>query len=210
MNILINNAYKIMPTLDIDKYAINEIVRKNKYEQSYIDYLQNTNGGYYCKGALHFFGVSDLNKFHDLRFIGQIVSESYDEFNVIEDMGIIGEDIFGHLFVSLKNGYGLFNIETAGIEHIANDFTGFLNKISSDIKFYTGERLVLDREMSEQLCTGYRYCPIFPFVLGGEYQAENLHLKDMVANIKFSSDLAKQIKNLPDGTKIKYQIAGKP
>ncbi len=199
-----------MPTLDIDQGVINEIVFKNKYEQSYINYLLNTNGGYYCKGALHFFGVSDRNKFHDLRFIGQIVSESYEEFNIIEEMEIIGEDIFGNLFVFLKNGYGLFNIETADIEYIANDFTGFLNKISSDIKFYTGESLVLNREMSEQLCTGYRYCPIFPFILGGEYQTENLYLKDMVANIKFSSDLAKQIKNLPDGTKIKYQIVGKP
>lgn len=51
-----------------------------------------------------------------------------------------------------------------------------------------------------------RLTPKMPFVIGGEYSLKNIYVNKFEKIISFNSNLAKQIKNLPDGTKVEIQI----
>lgn len=53
---------------------------------------------------------------------------------------------------------------------------------------------------------GEKYCLKIAGVLGGKYQMENIGKITHEEQISFSGDLAKQIKNLPDGTEFKLKI----
>ena len=48
--------------------------------------------------------------------------------------------------------------------------------------------------------------PKKPFVLGGEYRIENLYLLNAVKAMHLRANLAVQIKNLPDGTSLTWNI----
>jgi len=56
------------------------------------------------------------------------------------------------------------------------------------------------------LTEGRKYCLKIPGPLGGEYGGENLATVPLVQLIGVSGYLAKQIKDLPDGTPIKLEV----
>jgi hypothetical protein len=51
-----------------------------------------------------------------------------------------------------------------------------------------------------------KYCLKLPGVLGGEYKANNLGKITFKEQIEFAGELGEKIKDLPDGTKINFQI----
>ena len=53
---------------------------------------------------------------------------------------------------------------------------------------------------------GYKYCFKIPGVLGGEYGGENIATISLEELINASGYIAKQIKDLPDGSKIKLRL----
>lgn len=52
---------------------------------------------------------------------------------------------------------------------------------------------------------GKKYCLKIPAVLGGEYDIPNFGVCSLTELIAFSGYLAKEIKDLPDGAKIKFK-----
>ena len=56
------------------------------------------------------------------------------------------------------------------------------------------------------LAEGQKYCFITPGVLGGEYAVSNIKTAPITEIIGMSGDIAKQIKDLPDGTKIRLTV----
>jgi hypothetical protein len=47
-----------------------------------------------------------------------------------------------------------------------------------------------------------RLLPKLPFVLGGEYNLDNLYLANSVEGMRFRGSIARQIQNIPDGNKV--------
>ena len=64
----------------------------------------------------------------------------------------------------------------------------------------------LAETMVGPLSDGHRFCLKIPSVLGGAYAAENLGMISISELISFSGDLAKQIRDLPDGSKLRLNI----
>jgi hypothetical protein len=56
------------------------------------------------------------------------------------------------------------------------------------------------------LTEGRKYCLKIPGVLGGEYGSDNLATAPLVELVRMSGDIARQIKELPDGAQIKLQV----
>lgn len=169
------------------------------------NFIKDENGGYYFDNALHFFGVSEKLPFHSLKEMNKLISNLYDKQS--NGFVFIGEDVFGNLFCyDEKNKFFMFNIESGEYEEIAVGFNEFINKIIEDIEYYTGCKFAkaLDPKDNELLNFGYRYCAKYPFVLGGEYNLDNLVIKLFKENLQFCSSIYHQIKDLPDGTE--YQI----
>jgi hypothetical protein len=79
--------------------------------------------------------------------------------------------------------------------------------LQEDGDYLTGESLLARWESKNgYLNTGDRLCPKKPFVVGGEYDIENLSPLGIEKNLSYNSELAKQIHNLSDGTPIRFQI----
>ena len=51
-----------------------------------------------------------------------------------------------------------------------------------------------------------RLLPVKPFVLGGEYEVDNLVVRDAVTAMRIRGQLARQLRDLPDGTPISFVI----
>lgn len=174
---------------------------------TYLEYLKTENGGYYFNNSLHFFGLSIINFNHSIDFINKKIKSLYGD--LIKDYIVIGEDVFGNLFcVDNNNIYYLFNIETGDFDSIENSFSSFLNTILEDIDYYTGYNFIelFNDYNIELLGNGFRFCPKYPFVLGGDYDLDNLVLKSNGENLDFSSSIYHQIKDLPDGSEFNIKI----
>jgi len=56
------------------------------------------------------------------------------------------------------------------------------------------------------LTEGRKYCLVTPGVLGGEYAISNIKTVPLIELIRFSGDLANQIKDLPDGAQVQLKV----
>ena len=56
------------------------------------------------------------------------------------------------------------------------------------------------------LAVSEHLAPKHPFVLGGEYKVENLYAVEAESDFAFRSQLAQQIRDLPDGAEVKLRV----
>lgn len=67
-------------------------------------------------------------------------------------------------------------------------------------------RCELARELLGPLRPGYKYCLKVPAMLGGEYGGSNLATISLAGLVAASGHIAKQIRDLSDGTKVQFKI----
>ncbi|MCU1719276.1 SMI1/KNR4 family protein [Pseudomonas sp. 5P_3.1_Bac2] len=117
------------------------------------------------------------------------------------------EDVFGGQFCIKDNNVCIFDPETGALEYLADDIESWVKILLSDYEALTGYPLAHQwQKKNGQLPTGKRLLPKVPFVLGGEFVLENLYLADAVEGMRFRADIASQIKDLPDGAQVKFNI----
>ncbi|TLG92173.1 SMI1/KNR4 family protein, partial [Pseudomonas edaphica] len=77
----------------------------------------------------------------------------------------------------------------------------------SDYEVLTGYPLAHRWQKKKgQLAAGKRLLPKIPCVLGGGFVLNNLYSIDAVKGMKLRADIARQIKDLPDGAQIKLRL----
>jgi hypothetical protein len=85
-----------------------------------------------------------------------------------------------------------------------------LDRLSQDQDFledwYMQALVEQAKESLGELSEGRKYCLVIPGALGGEYGISNIKTAQLIELIRFSGDLAKQIKDLPDGAEIKLRV----
>lgn len=172
-------------------------------DTSYDDYLNTTNGGFYFENALHLYGISPAYSHHDIDYIHELINKLYGELS--NALFFFGEDLFGNQFAFSAEGIVLFNIETAERKYLASNFLEWVTILEGDLNAITGRSLVPTDAIFE-LAWGKRLCPKLPFILGGDFKMENLVLKGFEENFGFNASIAKQIHELPDGTKFKITL----
>lgn len=147
-----------------------------------------------------------MNEWDDILFINKTIKKDFAE--LARGLNCFAQDVFGNQFAFKDGGVVFFNIETGEQEPISKNFGSWVDTIFNDIDYYTGISLInlLEPNVKEDLSHGFRLCPKYPFVLGGEYQLDNLYLKYFDENIKYNSSIAKQIYNLKDGQSINLII----
>jgi hypothetical protein len=175
-------------------------------DSQFKDFCKNNGGGFYCNQSLQMYSVNSGNTYNDMPFINEQIHKLYG--NIVQKMIFFGQDIFGNQFAFRNSEVIFFNIETGEIETIAEDFIHFINIILEDIDYYSGESIILEWKAQNVIQLNERLCPKKPFVVGGEYEVSNLYNIDLFLNFKYNSSIANQIRNLPDGTPIKFNIQG--
>ncbi|MGB0850483.1 MAG: T6SS immunity protein Tdi1 domain-containing protein [Bacteroidia bacterium] len=112
----------------------------------------------------------------------------------------------GDLFLADKNGicYWL-NVGEGILEKVADSTDEFKAKLKDNEQvnewFLIGliEKLKESGlQLTDKHLYGYKTLP----VLGGEYEPENFELTDIEVHFELSGQIQKQIKDLPDGTKV--------
>lgn len=141
----------------------------------------------------------------------EVINDSW-KWMQIEAKEVVATNFFGNIIFSDREGkFWRLCPEELSCDLIAVDEMGLDDVMS-------GEEFKTDWEMKNlveiatsklgDLQEGRVYCLKFPPVLGGLYDESNIGTIAHEELIRFSGDMAFQIKDLPDGTKIKINIEG--
>lgn len=117
------------------------------------------------------------------------------------------EDIFGTQFCIKDDVINSFDPETGDLTVIAQNLEDWSRWIFEDAKTRTGWPLAhLWKQREGPLKRGTRLLPKVPFVLGGQFEVENLYALDDVEGMRFRASIANQLKDCPDGSKVVLDI----
>jgi hypothetical protein len=120
------------------------------------------------------------------------------------------EDAFGCQFCIANDKVNLFDPETGQFEELAETLDSWAKIIVGDYEYRTGYPLAHEWQIQNQpLQPGTRLLPNIPFVLGGKYELENLHVGGDAEGMVFRANIANQIKDIPDGGQITLEIINK-
>jgi hypothetical protein len=128
----------------------------------------------------------------------------------IEPLSVVGENDFGNLMIEDVEGkFWRLCPEDVYCEVVASD-RGDLDRLSQDQDFledwYMQALVEQARKGLGELAEGKKYCLVIPGALGGEYGISNIKTAPLIELVRFSGDLAKQIKDLPDGAEIQLRV----
>ena len=169
--------------------------------------LENRNGFYAFESALHVFPAAHFSGDMTLGRWNSHGLWKFEYAGMADGKFFFAEDVFGNQFCLFGNEIGFFEAETAETQMVASGVEEWASLILKDYAFQTGYPLVHTwQKQHGPLSEGQRLMPKIPFVLGGEFKVENLFEIRAISGMKSRGNLARQIKDLPDGSKIKFEI----
>lgn len=113
------------------------------------------------------------------------------------------EDVFGVQFCLWRDRVGAFDPESGEIEEVASDLFDFGNKLASDGSYLSGGPILVEWEKKYgKLLPGERLLARVPFVLGGEFEIDNMARIGDVRGMINRAGIANQIMGVPDGDSI--------
>lgn len=125
----------------------------------------------------------------------------------LDDALFFAEDIFGPQFAIHDEGICSFDPETGLFEAMATSLERWASEILSDYEFQTGYPFAHEWQMQHgPLPPGIRLLPKKLFVVGGDFTLDNLYAIEDVEGMRFRASIANQIRDLPDGTKIVFNV----
>ena len=201
LDILEKNISKEYDTNGVD-YKELEKTKKYTSDENYFFFISKiSDGGYFHDYALHIYGYNTTRDFNCISIVNNVLKTEFGD--IFNGLYSFGEDVFGNQFVFSKEGILFFNIETGERKLVANTFSDWLKVLNQDILYFSGKNF--SSYLKESV--GTRLCPKIPFVIGGEYDFENLYVSSFPKYISLNANIAKQIYNLPDGTNIKIELS---
>lgn len=172
-----------------------------------LEMLCQRNGFYSLESALHVFpthssqceiGICDWNE-------NSLWRNRYK--NLANDCVFFAEDVFGGQFCIKDSRVYTFDPETGFLEYLADGIDSWAQVLINDYEVLTGYPLAHQWQIKNgQIPAGKRLLPKLPFILGGEFEIDNLYLADAVKGMISRANIANQIKDLPDGAKIKFNF----
>jgi hypothetical protein len=169
--------------------------------------LELRNGFYAFESALHVF--SDRSAGNERGLVEWNARELWrGDYDGLADGAVyFAEDVFGTQFCARENAIYTFDPETGEFEAMAGSLEEWASEILDDYESLTGSPLAHEWQVAHgPIPIGSRLVPMRPFVLGGEYEVENLRAMDAVKSMKFCASIAVQIRDLPDGAAVELRL----
>jgi hypothetical protein len=189
-----------------------EFIREYALGSELFGMLEQKNGFYAFESALHVFPLtSDPEAGLQAWNAGSLWRNEYQD--LTEGLLFFAEDILQDQFClsQKQSGVHRFQAETGQAIFMTKTVEEWAGVILSNYRTETGWPFVHEwQEKNGILPLGKRLMPKTPFFLGGEYKIENLWAGNPLEGMRFKADLAMQTRQLPEGAKVKLNIAPKP
>ncbi|MGF7075123.1 SMI1/KNR4 family protein [Mucilaginibacter sp. 3215] len=202
---LLDNSNELFANPTVDSANLEQL-RKITKDDAYISFIDTIcNGGYFYDRSLQIYSINTDRDYNNIFRINQVIADEYKE--IVEGIFFFAQEIFSNQFGFSKQGIVFLNIETGEKEVIAKNFDEWIDVVLDDISYYTGQDI--SREWKEKqgiLDLNKRLCPTKPFIIGGEYEVDNLSSRSFPGYISSNANIARQIYNLPDGTPVRLKI----
>lgn len=170
-------------------------------------FLSKKNGFLAFESALHVFPANNLNGVMNLETWNsdELWRKNYG--TLAENCLFFAEDIFGGQFCIFNNKIYSFDPETGNKEVVGDNIEQWAKLILEDYNVLTGFSLAHQWQQEHGILPiNKRLLPKIPFVAGGRFTVDNLYSVDSVKGMKVRADIAQQIHDLPDGTKITVRV----
>jgi hypothetical protein len=185
----------------------NTLVSLGALGHELLELLSLKNGFYAFESALHVLPLAARQGRVDILNWNSRKAwrEEYDD--MADGILFFAEDVFGNQFGINKGEVVFFDAETADVEHFSGNISQWAERIVAEYSLYTGFPLAHEWQLKNgPLPENYRLVPRVPFVCGGEYDVSNLFMIDSIKGMRTRGSIATQIRDLPDGTNIKFVI----
>src|SRR5690348_3725097 len=163
--------------------------------------LTEINGFILHDGALHVRGASLAPEWHSLRAPWREPEPFSALYPTVQPADIpFAQDQVGDQFL-LRHGHVLrLSAETGDVEPVANSVDDFLTRVSEDIEGFLNVGLCHTMKPG-QLLLAYP-----PFLFRESGAATSLRSSPASEVIRFHGDLARQIRDLPDGSQVQVKL----
>lgn len=192
----------MIPSITWKGESIDDVEILSKLPSELTTLLSEVDGFILHRGAVHFRGACLKPGWHSLRDAWQGPNAFHVLYDEVRPSDIpFAQDQLGDQFL-LRDGVVLrLSAETGDVERLAASLEDFLGKVNSDIEGFLNVGLQHVMEPG-QLLHAY---PPFCF----QEAARGVSLKPVPAMevILFHADLAKQIRDVPDGGKVKFELS---
>ncbi|QGX41856.1 SMI1/KNR4 family protein [Permianibacter aggregans] len=169
--------------------------------------LQKKNGFFAFESSLRVFSSVKSSQSYSLADWNSELLWRREYGDCVEDALFFAEDVFGGQFCIRNDEIYCFDPETGEFSYLANTVDDWARSVLSEYQLLTGQPLAHDwQKMHGSIPVLSRLVPKLPFVCGGEFSVENLIALDSVKGMRARGNLAMQIKDLPDGAQITFNI----
>lgn len=125
----------------------------------------------------------------------------------LPELFFFAEDLFGGQFAIMGEVIVTFDPETGELDEIADSFDGWATRLIEDYDFLTGHSLALEwKRRNGEVPHGVRLIPKQLFVLGGEFECDNLMLVGDVRGMRSRGFFATALVDVPDGEQVFFEL----
>ncbi|WP_146392735.1 T6SS immunity protein Tdi1 domain-containing protein [Allorhodopirellula solitaria] len=116
---------------------------------------------------------------------------------------------FGDVFLTAESGVYLLDLEEAAFDRYCETESSLLRTLSQDDD---ADVLLYSSLVDRLRCVGLSIDPLrcyhfkMPTILGGEVDVDNVGTNTIDERVRFCGDLHRQIKDLPDGTPVRFRV----
>jgi hypothetical protein len=167
-----------------------------------------TKTGFYAfESALHVLPAATYEKEMTLSRWNAFGLWQYEYAGLADKMLFFAEDAFGDQFCLSEGKVCSFDAETGEVKAMASSFEEWARRLLKEYDVLTGYPLLHQWQVKQgALPVGMRFMPKIPFVLGGQFALDNLYTIAAVSGMRTRGNLARQIKDLPDGAQVEFRV----
>jgi hypothetical protein len=174
----------------------------------YTRLLSNRNGFIAFDGGLHMRGACLEPPWHSIRAVLEGPDAIHLLFSEIRPDDIpFGQDALGDQFVLREGIVHRLDAEAGDLASSELDFNGFLAAAAADpVAFLALQPLLNFHELGGTLAPGQLLSAYPPFVFKESGGQSDLRAIPAVERLRFLSQLARNVRDAPDGTRIQFKV----
>lgn len=184
--------------------VLSEISKFDAVDAAYKEVL-NRGGIHVFSRSLRIFGLTNSKDAKNISWWNESKTWKSEYRDFFTDVWAFAEDVFGNQFLFDNSGVVWLELETGKLKWLTHTFTEWISLINKKTNYYTGASVseAWQKAHPDEPLTGmYHLCPVTLFVCGGEYEIGNLFRFDAKDHMSIKAKIARQIKDLPNGSKI--------